>query len=168
MQRIISAGARIVLIIKRIVRFRRALALNRAKNHILSAMTLIPRAEVRKGKPYIPALRIRTPHPASPQNRCTILGRGEKLAAVLSAPGGFLGAVSRQVFSLCLGGVFAAGEKVRMKGSPGPLNASVFFLPSPKNLCFLGEVGGGPTTSLKTLWSCGFGPLTRPLPKIIS
>jgi hypothetical protein len=98
MQRIISAGARIVLIIKRIVRFRRALALNRAKNHILSAMTLIPRAEVRKEKPYIPALRIRPPHPASPQNHFMILGRGEKLAAVLSAQAGFSALFCRKSF----------------------------------------------------------------------
>jgi hypothetical protein len=102
MQRIISAGARIVLIIKRIVRFRRALALNRAKNHILSAMTLIPRAEVRKGKPYIPALRIRTPHPASPQNHFMILGRGELLTGAFCAePQNYGDEINKQELGVC-------------------------------------------------------------------
>jgi hypothetical protein len=61
-----------------------------------------------------------------------ILGRGEKLAAVLSAPGGFLGAVSRQVFSLCLGGVLRRRGEGQDEGQPRPANASVFFLPSQK------------------------------------
>jgi hypothetical protein len=134
MQRIISAGARIVLIIKRIGRFRRALALNRAKNHILSAMTLIPRAEVRKGKPYIPALRIRTPHPASPQNHFMILGRGEKLTAVLSAQGGFLGAVLPQVFSLLPGGVLRRRGEGQDEGQPRPAKRFGILLASPQKI----------------------------------
>jgi hypothetical protein len=117
MQRIIVAGARIVLIIKRIGRFRRALALNRAKYHILSAMTLIPRAEVRKGKPYIQASRS--------------YGFGPLTRPSFPRRAGFLGAVRRKSFPFALAAFLAAGEKVRMNGQCRSAQHAGIFLASP-------------------------------------
>jgi hypothetical protein len=98
-----------------------------------------------------------------------ILGRGEKLAAVLSAPGGFLGVVSPQVFSLSLGGVLGRRGEGQDEGQRRPAKRFGILLAFPqKNLGFLREVGRVATANLNTSWSCGFGPLTRPLPKIIS
>jgi hypothetical protein len=61
-----------------------------------------------------------------------ILGRGEKLAAVLSAPDGFLGAVLPQVFSLRLGGVLRRRGEGQDEGQRRPAERFGILLASPK------------------------------------
>jgi len=80
-------------------------------------------------------VRIRTPHPA-----------------VLSAQGGFLGAVFPQVFSLRLGGVLRRRGEGQDEGQPRPAKHFSILLASPKkSVWFFGGGWRGPNNQLKNI-----------------